>query len=73
MEHPTINIQQLVNTAGTLAEGNKGLLVMDESNPTRNKRFANLGIFRKRKKPGAFETLEKIKELQSRGVSGDDG
>ena len=31
-------------TARTLVAGDKGLLAMDESNPTCNKRFARLGI-----------------------------
>src|ERR1700683_1105770 len=34
----------IINTAKTLVAGNKGLLAMDESNPTCNKRFAKLGI-----------------------------
>src|SRR5271154_6162552 len=39
-----MNAQQLVDTAGTLVAEGKGLLAMDESNPTCNKRFAKLGI-----------------------------
>ena len=39
-----MNAQELVNTARALVAGNKGLLAMDESNPTCNKRFAKLGI-----------------------------
>ena len=39
-----MNTQQLVDTARTLVAGDKGLLAMDESNPTCNKRFAALGI-----------------------------
>ena len=35
--------QELIDTARTLVAG-KGLLAMDESNPTCNKRFARLGI-----------------------------
>ena len=34
----------LTNTAGALVADDKGLLAMDESNPTCNKRFARLGI-----------------------------
>jgi len=34
----------LIDTARTLVAGDKGLLAMDESNPTCNKRFARLGI-----------------------------
>ena len=36
--------QELMETAGTMLAGDKGLLAMDESNPTCNKRFAGLGI-----------------------------
>ena len=39
-----MNPQDLMNTARTLVAGDKGLLAMDESNPTCNKRFAQLGI-----------------------------
>jgi fructose-bisphosphate aldolase class I len=39
-----MNIQTLVDTARCLVADNKGLLAMDESNPTCNKRFARLGI-----------------------------
>ena len=36
--------QELKNTVQTLIAGDKGLLAMDESNPTCNKRFAQIGI-----------------------------
>src|ERR1700687_2461286 len=36
--------QELIDPASTLVAGDKGLLAMDESNPTCNKRFATLGI-----------------------------
>ena len=39
-----MNIQELINTAKLLVAKDKGLLAMDESNPTCNKRFAALGI-----------------------------
>jgi fructose-bisphosphate aldolase class I len=39
-----MNAQQLIDTAGMLVASDKGLLAMDESNPTCNKRFARLGI-----------------------------
>jgi fructose-bisphosphate aldolase, class I len=39
-----LNPQQLIDTAKALVAGSKGLLAMDESNPTCNKRFAALGI-----------------------------
>ena len=41
---PQMNAQELIDTAKTLVAGDKGLLAMDESNPTCNKRFAKLGI-----------------------------
>ena len=37
-------MQDIINTAKSLMADNKGLLAMDESNPTCNKRFAALGI-----------------------------
>lgn len=39
-----MNTQKLVDTAKALVAGDKGLLAMDESNPTCNKRFARFGI-----------------------------
>jgi len=39
-----MNTQYLINTAKLLVEGDKGLLAMDESTPTCNKRFASFGI-----------------------------
>src|ERR1700686_4915546 len=39
-----MNAQELIETARTMVAGDKGLLAMDESNPTCNKRFARLGI-----------------------------
>src|SRR6202050_3783764 len=39
-----MNAQKLIDTARALVAGDKGLLAMDESNPTCNKRFAKLGI-----------------------------
>jgi fructose-bisphosphate aldolase class I len=39
-----MNSQQLQDTAKALVADDKGLLAMDESNPTCNKRFAHLGI-----------------------------
>ena len=39
-----MNEPELIGTARTLVSGDKGLLAMDESNPTCNKRFAALGI-----------------------------
>ncbi len=39
-----MNTQKLINTARAIVADDKGLLAMDESNPTCNKRFAALGI-----------------------------
>ena len=39
-----MNIQDLIKTANKLVADDKGLLAMDESNPTCNKRFAAAGI-----------------------------
>jgi fructose-bisphosphate aldolase class 1 len=39
-----MNLQNLTGTAKALVAGDKGLLAMDESNPTCNKRFAKLDI-----------------------------
>jgi fructose-bisphosphate aldolase, class I len=36
--------QELIDTTRSLVAGDKGLLAMDESNPTCNNRFAKLGI-----------------------------
>jgi len=44
MEQPEMNTQALTDTARTMVAGDKGLLAMDESNPTCNKRFAKVGI-----------------------------
>ena len=39
-----MNSQQLIATARAMVAEDKGLLAMDESNPTCNERFARLGI-----------------------------
>src|ERR1035438_5410279 len=39
-----MNAQKLIDTAKALVADDKGLLAMDESNPTCNKRFAKLNI-----------------------------
>ena len=39
-----MNTQKLIDTARKMVANDKGLLAMDESNPTCNKRFAKLGI-----------------------------
>jgi fructose-bisphosphate aldolase class I len=52
-----MNAQELRDTARTLVAGDKGLLAMDESNPTCNKRFARLGI------PQTVEARRAYREL----------
>jgi fructose-bisphosphate aldolase, class I len=52
-----MNAQVLIDTARTLVASDKGLLAMDESNPTCNKRFAGLGI------PQTEETRRAYREL----------
>ncbi|WP_291112156.1 class I fructose-bisphosphate aldolase [Flavobacterium sp. UBA4120] len=44
MEDSKMHLQELINTTKLLVADNKGLLAMDESYPTCNKRFAKLGI-----------------------------
>jgi fructose-bisphosphate aldolase class I len=44
MERHQVNTQPLIDTARAMVSGDKGLLAMDESNPTCNKRFAKWGI-----------------------------
>jgi fructose-bisphosphate aldolase, class I len=44
MEQQPLKTQELMDTAKALVADDKGLLAMDESNPTCNKRFAKLGI-----------------------------
>jgi len=52
-----MNAQTLIDTARALVAGDKGLLAMDESNPTCNKRFAKLGI------PQTVEARRAYREL----------
>jgi fructose-bisphosphate aldolase class I len=44
MEQTQMSPQRLIDTARALVAADKGLLAMDESNPTCNQRFAKLGI-----------------------------
>jgi fructose-bisphosphate aldolase class I len=44
MDQYQMNAPLLIDTAKALVAGAKGILAMDESNPTCNKRFARLGI-----------------------------
>jgi len=52
-----MNSQKLIDTASALMTTGKGLLAMDESNPTCNKRFAALGI------PQTPETRRNYREM----------
>lgn len=52
-----MNKKMLIDTAQLLVAGDKGLLAMDESNPTCNKRFAKLGI------PQTIEARHAYREL----------
>jgi fructose-bisphosphate aldolase, class I len=52
-----MNVKQLEETAKALVANDKGLLAMDESNPTCNKRFAALGI------PQTIEARRAYREL----------
>jgi len=52
-----MNIQNLMDTARALVADDKGLLAMDESNPTCNQRFAKLGI------PQTVEARRNYREL----------
>ena len=57
MEQPEINSQHLNDVAQALFANDKGLLAMDESNSTCNKRFARLGI------PETLEARRAYREL----------
>ena len=52
-----MSAQELIDTAKKLVADDKGLLAMDESNPTCNKRFAKLGI------PQTVEARRAYREL----------
>jgi len=52
-----MNTEALIDTARALVADDKGLLAMDESNPTCNKRFAKLGI------PQTAETRRAYREM----------
>src|ERR1700690_818953 len=52
-----MNPQILIDTANRLVADHKGLLAMDESNPTCNKRFAKLGILQTAEARRAYREL----------------
>src|SRR5665213_2462894 len=57
MKEFNLDERKLIDTARALVADDKGLLAMDESNPTCNKRFAKLGI------PQTEETRRSYREL----------
>ncbi|MGO8697539.1 MAG: class I fructose-bisphosphate aldolase [Limisphaerales bacterium] len=61
-----MNMQILIDNAQALVAGDKGLLAMDESNPTCNKRFDKLGI------PQTVDARRDYRELivTTRGLGG---
>ena len=65
-----MNTQRLIDTTQTLMIGDKGLLAMDESNPTCNKRFAALGIPQTENARRAYRELLVTTPRLSEGVSG---
>jgi fructose-bisphosphate aldolase class 1 len=52
-----MNSHRLIDTATEMVAGDKGLLAMDESNPTCNKRFAALGIPQTEERRRAYREL----------------
>src|SRR5208283_1340224 len=54
---PRMNVNSLIDTAAALVASDKGLLAMDESNPTCNRRFDRLGI------PQTVEARRAYREL----------
>ena len=52
-----MNAEEITGTARTLVAGDKGLLAIDESNSTCNKRFAKLGIPRIEEARRAYREL----------------
>jgi len=65
-----MDTQALINTARALVAGDKGLLAMDESNATCNKRFAKLGIPQTEKYRKAYRELIVTTPNLSKCVSG---
>jgi len=65
-----VNVQSLVNTAQALVADAKGLLAMDESNPTCNQRFAKLGIPQTEEMRRAYRELIVTTPGLSESISG---
>ncbi|MCA9218444.1 MAG: fructose-bisphosphate aldolase [Planctomycetales bacterium] len=65
-----MNEQTLVDTAAAMVAGAKGLLAMDESNPTCNKRFAAQGIPQNEQRRRAYREMIVITSGLSDCISG---
>ncbi len=69
-ESDKMNLQELINTAKMLVANNKGILAMDESFPTCNKRFAALGIPQTEENRRAYRELLITTPGLSESISG---
>jgi fructose-bisphosphate aldolase, class I len=65
-----MNLQELIKTANMLVADNKGILAMDESNATCNKRFATLGIPQNEETRRAYREMIVTTPNLSDGISG---
>ena len=65
-----MNSQALIDTAKMMVAGDKGLLAMDESNPTCNKRFAKWGIPQTEEARRAYRELIVTTPGLSESISG---
>ncbi len=65
-----MNIQELKDTANAMAASGKGILAMDESDPTCNKRFKNLGIATTPEKRREYRDMLLTKPGMSDFISG---
>jgi fructose-bisphosphate aldolase class I len=66
----TMDMRELIGTARALVADDKGLLAMDESNPTCNKRFAALGIPQTEEARRAYRELIVTTPCLSESISG---
>jgi len=65
-----MEIQALIQVASALVAGDKGLLAMDESNPTIHKRFAKAGIAQTEGARRAYRELVVTTPGLNEGISG---
>ena len=65
-----MRLQELINTANNLVANHKGILAMDESLPTCNKRFAKLGIPETEENRRAYRELIVTTPGLSESISG---